>query len=73
MNLKVKTETNKAKLGACLRISLESTGSISICPWPASPGPIYRLSSLEEQVGFNINYNTYYNMISYFDYDYTWA
>jgi hypothetical protein len=35
--------------------------------------PIYRWPGLEEPIGFNTNYNEDYNIISYFDYDYTWA
>jgi hypothetical protein len=41
MNSKVKTQTNKAKLEVCLRISLKSIGLISIYPCPASPGPYF--------------------------------
>jgi hypothetical protein len=33
--------------------------------------PFYRWPGLKELVGFDTNYNTSYNAISYFDYDYT--
>jgi hypothetical protein len=33
----------------------------------------YRWPGLKKPVGFNTSYNTDYNMISFFDYDYTWA
>jgi hypothetical protein len=53
-----------------LRVNLESISAQSQCV-PGQPllCPIYRWPGPEEPVRFATNYN----MISYFDYDYTWA
>jgi hypothetical protein len=57
-----------------LRVKLESILAKSRCV-PDRPllAPFYRWPGLEEPVRFDTNYNTGYNTISYFDYDYTWA
>jgi hypothetical protein len=57
-----------------LRVNLELILAQSRCV-PGRPllTPIYRWPGPEEPVGLDTNYNTSYNMISYFDYDYTWA
>jgi hypothetical protein len=57
-----------------LRVNLESMLAQSQCILgrPLMP-PIYRWPGPEKPIGFDINYNTSYNIISYFNYDYTWA
>jgi hypothetical protein len=75
MNSKVKTQTNKAKLGACLRISwcnnwLNLNLSLAGLSWPLYiDGQVSKNQS--GSIQFNTNYNADYNMILYFDYDYT--
>jgi hypothetical protein len=57
-----------------LRVNLESISAQSRSV-PDRPllAHFYRWPGLEEPIGFDTNYNTGYNAISYFDYDYTWV
>jgi hypothetical protein len=47
---------------------------LSICPWPASPGPLYIGSQVSRNRSGLIHITvSVYDIDSYFGYDYSWA
>jgi hypothetical protein len=73
MNSKVGIQTNKAKLDV-YSDKAWITSSISMCPWPASPGPylLVARSGGSGRVQYKLHMSVYI-MIPIFDYNYTSA